>query len=93
MVATALSLLGLLESFDESTGLPGTKTLKVIDSRAGSINSSGRLLGMIVIGGTLPFTAWFLDPCIISVGGEIFWSMGPILGRYHLKVDASAIYF
>lgn len=37
-------------SFDGSTGLPGTRTLKVTESRAGSTDSSGGLLGMIVIG-------------------------------------------
>lgn len=46
---------------------------------------------MIVIGGTPTFTAWFLDPCVLPVGDGIYWTMVPILRRYHLKVDASAI--
>lgn len=66
-------------SLDGSTGLPGTRTLKVRESRAGSTDSSGGLLGMIVIGGTPTFTAWFLDAYILPVGDGIYWSMGPIL--------------
>lgn len=46
---------------------------------------------MIVIGGTPTLTACLLYTCVLPVGNEIYWSMGPILRYYHLKVDASAI--
>jgi hypothetical protein len=54
--------------FDVKHRSPGNQDLTLTGPEAGGTNSLRGSLGMIVKRGNSTSVAWFLDPCVLSVG-------------------------